>query len=501
MGAAAALAVAALALGGCAGSAAPSAQKTTLTVASQTPASSMDPMDAGGGQMPYFQAVYDTLIHREPDGSLTPWLATEWEYDESRTALTLTLRDDVSFDDGTPLDAAAVKANIERFRDGDGAEAAKAASVESVEVVDPTTAVLHLTAPDPALTDSLADAAGLIANPAAFAEDDALATAPDGTGPYTLDVEATIVGSKWVFQRRDGWWHEELPFETVTYTVLDDENAIVNGLKTGQIDAATIQGDVSQLTSDPNIEMTTQEIDLKVWGFLDKTGEIVPALGDERVRQAINYAIDRDTLVEKIQDGRGTATSQLWSPDAPGFDEALDDYYAYDPDKARELLDEAGYADGFDLPMPRLSALVDDALAEALRTNLADVGIRVTWEDLDLNTAIQRVFREHAYSGFISNGGQSANDWSTYIGVIAPSITNWQGVTDPELDALTQELRTAAPEDAPDIARKLNERLVEVAWYAPLFRMAYEQVAAAGVSVTPQVGLAVPAIYNYAPRK
>lgn len=492
-----------LSLSACAGGGAPASDsKTSLTVASQTPATSMDPVDAGGGMMPYFQAVYDTVIHREPDGSLTPWIATEWKYDDAMTALTLTLRDDVAFDDGTALDAVAVKANIERFRDGGGPESVKASAIESVEVVDATTAVIHLTTPDPALTDSLADALGLLANPAKFTEDEPFATIPDGTGPYTIDQKETIVGSKWVFERRGEWWGEELPFESVTYLVLDDENAIINGLKTGQVDAATIQGDILQLESDPGITLTPQEIDLKVWGFLDRTGELVPALGDDRVRQAINYAIDRETLVEKIQGGRGTATSQMWSPEAPGFDEALDDYYAYDPKKAKQLLAEAGYEAGFDLPMPRLTALVDDALAEALRTNLEAVGIRLTWEDMDLNTAIQRVFYQREFSGFISNSGQATIDSSTYLALIPPSPTsNPQGVTDPELDRLAAIVRTAEPEEAAKAAQEMNARLVELAWFAPLFRMEYQQAAAAGVTVTPQIGLAVPAIYNYAPSK
>jgi peptide/nickel transport system substrate-binding protein len=491
-----------LTLAGCAAaSPTPSAdEELSLTVASQVPASSMDPVDAGGAQMPYFQAVYDTLVHRDPDGTLTPWLATEWSYDQARTALTLTLRDDVTFDDGSALDAAAVKANLERFKAGGGSEAVKASTTESVEAPDATTVVIHLSAPDPALLDSLSDAYGLVANPAVFGDDEPLATVPDGTGPYTIDQSQTIVGSKWVFDRRDDYWGEELPYDTITYLVLEDENAIINGLKTGQVDAATIQGSIAQLEGDSTITLTPQEIDLKLFNLFDRKGEKIPALADERVRQAINYAVDRQTMVDQILDGRGTPTSQMWSPDAPGFVEDLDDHYPYDPEKAKELMAEAGYAGGFAISLARLPGLVDDALAEALRTNLAAIGITLTWEDTDQTTFVQRTFYQKEFPGVVMNGGQSVIDWSIYLSVIAPSpVSNPEGVTDAEITEAASGIQSGTEADAVAAAQRMNERVVDLAWFVPLFRMQYEHATVSGVTVTPQVGLAVPAIYNYAP--
>ncbi|MEU4423998.1 ABC transporter substrate-binding protein [Actinoplanes sp. NPDC024001] len=493
-----------LALGACTADAGtPAGEKLkTLTIGTMTPARSMDPVDAGGGSIPFYQAVYDTLIKREPDGKLSPMLASDWKYDATNTALTLTVRDGVTFDDGTPVDAKAVKANLDRFRAGGAAENAQALSTKSVEVTDPKTVVIKLTGPDPALLDSLSDAYGLVANPAKFSQDKPFATVPDGTGPYRLVADATMAGTQWTFARKEKYWGPAPAFATVTMYVFDNENAIVNGLKTGQIRAAVLQSVDQQIaaTTGTQLKTTTQEIDLKLLNIFDRKGAKVPALGDPRVRQAINYAIDRDVLVEQIQQGRGTATSQIWGSQAPGYTKELDSFYRHDPAKAKSLLAEAGHAAGFTLTLPRLTALVPDSLAEAMKADLAAVGITLKWDDLDRVSFLTKTFREFQYPGVVMNGGQPAKDWATVSGSILPkTIANPFGDTDATIQDLTAKIRAADPAQAATLAQQLNRHIVEQAWYVPLYRMQYLHVTVPTISVVPQAGLAVPALYNYQP--
>ncbi|SDE39630.1 peptide/nickel transport system substrate-binding protein [Blastococcus fimeti] len=497
---------AALALTSCSGSGTEAAEGSsdggTLAIATMTATTSMDPADAGGGTIPYYQAVYDTLIKREPDGTYSPMLATAWEYDEARTALTLSLRDDVTFDDGTPLDAEAVKANLERFAEAGGPETPQSQAVESVEAVDPTTVVIRLSAPDPALVNSLSDAFGFIANPAGFGAEEPFATEPDGTGPYELDADETIIGSTWTFVRNEDYWGEVAPFETLTISVFDNENAITNGLRTGQINAAVLQIVDQQVAAeaDPNLTLTPQEIDLKLFNLFDRSGAMVPGLGDVRVRQAINHAIDRETLVEQIQQGRGTVTAQLWGVDTPGYVEELDGAYEYDPEQARELLAEAGHADGVAFSLARLPGLVPDALAAALQTDLADVGITLSWVDVDQSSFVQRTFFQREFPGVVMNGGQPALDWATVAGSILPGpVSNPQGTTDPTIEKLSAVVRSGDEQAAEEAAEELNRHIVEQAWFVPLYRMQYMHTTDRSVTVTPQVGLAVPSIYNYQP--
>ncbi|UVS80527.1 ABC transporter substrate-binding protein [Actinokineospora sp. UTMC 2448] len=493
---------AALVLAGCAGAGGAAGQSDpTLDIATMTFPQSLDPVTAIGGALPFFQAAYDSLVKREPDGAYSPMLATGWTWDTDRTKLSLTLRDDVRFDDGTPFDAAAVKANLERFKASSGANAKWLSGLERVEVVDATRVVLHLDAPDPAYLYYLSDAAGLMANPAAFADAERLKTTPDGTGPYELDAAQTVVGTKWVYRRADDYWGERLPFDGVTMTVFDNETAIVNGLKTGQIDTAVVQDANQQASLEGATTLTTTPVDFDYQGILlfDRAGVVTPELADVRVRQALNHAIDRKTMLEQIRRGKGAVTSQVFGADTVAYDESLDSYYAHDPEKAKRLLAEAGHADGFELKMPRMTSIVSDAIDASLQSDLADVGITLTWVDVDQGDALRRIFQDREFSGFVMNNGQPATDWLAIKDLVLPGTFNVFGYTDETVRSLVPKIQAAQAEDALDELRALNRHLVEDAWFVPFYRMTYALVTDGGVTALPQSGMAVPSLYNYQP--
>lgn len=459
---------------------------------------SLDPIDAIGSALPFFQAVYDTLILRTPDGAYEPMLATEWSYDDSLTVLSLTLRDDIAFDDGTAFDAQAAKANLDRFRDGDGPNAEYLAGIE-VAVIDDTHITLTLPQPDPGLIFYLSDSAGLMANPTKFDTEDALVTSPDGTGPFTLDTADTAIGTTWAYDRRGEYWGTESEFSSLTISVFDNENALVNGLKTGQLDSALLQVADQQLAAEQDANLTMQDVLFDFQGLLlfDRDGAVTSALAEPEVRQALNYAVDRDTLLQVVRDGRGEATSQVWGVDTQGYDAALDDYYAYDPDKAESLLAEAGYADGFELVLPRITSIVTDNIASALQTDFAAVGVTLTWADVDSATALKQIFVDREFSGMVMNMGQSSDDWIVYSSLIAPGTFNFFGTTDETVQTLGTEARSLPAEETAALYAQLNEHIVEEAWFLPFYRMTYKLVTVPGIDALPQSGMAVPSIYNY----
>lgn len=473
---------------------------SSLTIGTMTVPQSLDPAEAMGSAMPYFQAVYDTLVKREPDGSYVPMLATEWTYDESLTELTLTLRDDVTFDDGAPFDAEAVKANLERFRDGGGGQAQTMALLEEVEAADDTTAVLHLSEPNPAMVFYLSDAAGLMANPAAF-DGDSLTTDPDGTGPYELDRGRTAVGTTWVYTRAEEYWGEGLPYDEIAINLFDNENAIVNGVRTGQINAALLQDVDQQAVVEPDPEVVTQPQDIDYQGIIlfDRDGHITPELAEPEVRQAINHAVDRETMLEQLRDGQGETTSQIFGTETDAYDPELDTHYEYDPERARELLDDAGYPDGFELTLPRMSEIVSDPMATSLQSDLAEVGIDLTWDNLDQGSALNSIFTEQAYSGMVMNNAQPAEDWVTTVELVLPGTFNFFGATDETVQELTETIQTSPEGGAAEEARALNRHLVEQGWFVPFYRMTFLHVSDGTVDVRPQSGMAVPSLYNYAP--
>ncbi|UBU12635.1 ABC transporter substrate-binding protein [Nonomuraea gerenzanensis] len=500
----AALLVTASLIAGCSGSGdggTAGGAPTTLNIATMTLPQSLDPKDANGSALPFFQAVYDTLIKREPDGTYSPMLATAWSYDDKLTRLSLTLRGDVKFDDGTPFDAEAVKANMERFRKGGGAQAKTLNDVTSIEVVDPTHVTLVLGKPNPAMLYYLSDAAGLMANPKDFAQDDTLKTRPGGTGPYELDAGQTVIGTKWVFTRAANYWGSRLPYDTIAISYFDNETAIVNGIKTGQLDAALIQDADQQISveSDPEVKTVKQEFDFQGMFLFDRAGMVTPELRDPRVRQALNHAIDRPTMLAKIRQGRGAVTSQVFGPATAAYKPELDTYYTFDQAKARALLKEAGHESGFTLKLPRIPAIVSDALAASLQTDLGAVGVKVVWDDLDPGSAVQRIFKDRAYSAMVMNMGQSSADWVAVGEVVLPGAFNMFGYTDDTVKKLLPKIQGSSAQDATADLQALNEHLVTDGWFMPFYRMTYLHVSDGSVTIKPQDGMAVPAIYNYAP--
>ncbi|NRQ32837.1 ABC transporter substrate-binding protein [Nonomuraea sp. NN258] len=496
-----ALLTAATVLTGCsdagAGGGTPSGGPKNLSIATMTLPQSLDPKDAAGSAMPFFQAVYDTLIKREPDGTYTPMLATEWKFDEAGTELSMTLRGDVKFDDGTPFNAAAVKANLERFKKGGGGQAKTLNDVKTVTVVDDTHLKLELSQPNPAMLFYLSDAAGLMANPADFAKGEALKTKPNGTGPYDLDESQTAIGTKWVFKRAASYWGTKLPYDTVTMSFFDNETAIVNGIKTGQVNAAVLQDADQQIgvEGDAKVKTLKQEFDFQGILLFDRAGAVTPALRDPRVRQALNYAIDRQTMLSKIRQGRGAVTNQVFGTTTAAYKPELDTFYTYDPAKAKQLLKDAGH-EGFTLKLPRISAIVNDALAASLQADFEAAGVKLVWETVDQGSAIRRIFRDRAFSGMVMNMGQSSNDWVVVGELVLPGTFNMFGYIDDTVKGLLPKIQATSDKAS---LQTLNEHLVKDGWFVPFYRMSYLHVSDGSVTIKPQDGMAVPSLYNYAP--
>src|SRR4051812_2562912 len=196
--------------GGSSAGGAGSASSGTLHLATITPPTSFEPgaMAMGGPEDHYYQAVYDTLLKLDGSGKPTADLATDWSYDAANTTLSLTLRDGVTFTDGTAFDATAVKANLEHAKAGTGEAGNALKFVDHVDAVDATHADVVLSTPDPSLVDSLARSAGYMASPEALDSGD-IATNPVGTGPYELDQDRTTAGDTYVYTRNPDYWDTE----------------------------------------------------------------------------------------------------------------------------------------------------------------------------------------------------------------------------------------------------------------------------------------------------
>ena len=343
---------------------------------------SFDPSIAEwGNRSPYYQAVYDTLLLATPEGEIEPYLATAFEYDEAETLLTLTIREGVTFSDGETLDAEAVALSMNRFKDGTGPDAGYMTYVDTITATDATTVEVAFTAPDPAFLNYLTRTAGLVMSPAVVENED-LPTNPVGSGPYTLDTAATVTETTYTFLKREDYWNPDVQhYDRLVMRVFQDPTAMLNAVRAGELNYAKLSSPESFAEAEgAGFTLNSNELDFQGLLLFDRDGELAPALADVRVRQAINHAIDRPALLEAIALGHGTVTTQVFPTTSDAYDEALDDRYPYDVETAKELMAEAGYADGFAITMPSSAALGTTAYA-LIADALAAIGISVTHED------------------------------------------------------------------------------------------------------------------------
>lgn len=487
----------ALVLTSCASAPTPESEGPTLRIGTFYDQASFDPADAGAGHpIQYMQPVYDSLVRLQPDGTPEPMLATAWEYDEARTELTLTLRDDVTFSDGTELDADAVVANLERARVGSGSAAIALGSVSEVAADGEYTVTIGLTSPDPALVQNLGQEAGFVASPAAI-EAGSLVGTPTGSGPYVLDEERSTRGSEYVFTRNPGYWQPEMmPYDELVLVPLTTEPARMNALASGQIDAVGGVAKMIGQAESAGMDVYTAPGDWQGLHIADRAGEVVPALADVRVRQAINYAIDAQGILDGVRLGYGERSTQLFSPTSNAWVDELSSRYPHDPAKARELLVEAGYPDGFDLPMLLSTDYLGD-VQSAIEQGLAEVGIRVQWTTVPLDE-VRRMFSGE-FPVFYAKLATTPLAWKDLQLALNGPYNAFKS-SDPKIDELMSQIAAAPEAEQGALYQELNTYIVEQAWFDVWYVQDNVYLADPSVEVTMQSGQIVPSIYNYAPR-
>jgi peptide/nickel transport system substrate-binding protein len=496
-----------LALSGCsAGSSSPDSTSGsgggTLTLGLFVPPKSFAAQNAEWANVaPYMQAVYDTLLKADPDGTVKPNLATAWSYNDDKTELTLTLRDDVKFSDGTAFDASAAAQNLLRFKAGTSADATFLVNLKDAKATDATHVVLTLSAPDPAMLTYLTQDAGVQESPKAFTSKD-IETVPVGSGPYLLDTANTVAGSSYVFTKNDKYWNpSDQHYSKLVLNVYADSTALLNAIRGGQVNASTTP-DNSIVDQAKAAGFTVNPLELNWQGLIiaDRDGKITPALKDVRVRQAINLAFDRPGLLKAMSNGYGTATEQIFPTSSPSFDKSLDSTYSYDPAKAKQLLADAGYPNGFSVTMPSTAALGASNYA-LVKQQLGDIGITVKYVDLQVNDYIGAIIGGK-YAMDVMALQQDPTDWQLASFQIAKSA-NWNGLhtEDPKVDGYLETLQTGSDADAAAAGKELNKYIVDQAWFAPWFRPGLSYLTDAHTSVKVQVGNAYPYLWNFTPKK
>jgi len=340
--------------------------------------STLDPVTGGlGSDHMVLYPIFDTLVDFEPATlAPKPGLATAWEFPDPKT-LVLTLRQGVLFHDGTPLDAAAVKANLDRARSDERSSVrGDLQSLESVEVRGPLQVALKLSRPDTALPLILADRAGMMSSPKAVQElGRQYDRNPVGTGPFRFErwADNDVV----VLVRNETYWGENLPYlDGITFRIITDLNTGLRAVIAGETNFAYRLNPQQKLVADRMGKkvVVSSTPTIADYHLLFNYGRA--PLNDRRVRQAINHALDRDGFNKAALLGLGVPAQTMLPPGYWAHDEALDGFYAHDPDKARKLLAEAGHPDGIDIQFFGYSDQASQQRHEIIIEQLRQSGIR-----------------------------------------------------------------------------------------------------------------------------
>ncbi len=316
------------------------------------------------------------LVDQDIDGTILPGLAESWEFSPDALTLTLYLRQGVKFHDGTPFNAEAVKFNIERFLRPGVAFRFMIAKIIEVEVVDEYTVNLHLDRPFAPLLAHLAHAFIGMFSPTAVKAlgPGGVVEEPVGTGPFRF--ADWIRGERLILVANEDYWGERPRLDEITFKVVPEIGARVMMLEAGDAHVAwgVSPHDAPRLEADPAITLLHAPAGPRTM-YIGINNQL-PPFDDVRVRHAINYAIDREAIVDYILLGVGEVSV---APIAPGtFGHHPVGPWPYDPERARELLAEAGFPNGFDTVLlhPTGRYMMDVAVAEAIQTMLVEVGIR-----------------------------------------------------------------------------------------------------------------------------
>jgi peptide/nickel transport system substrate-binding protein len=393
-----------------------------------------------------FAGLCDKLFDIDEKLAIQPQLATAYEWSADSKALTLKLRSGVTFHDGERFDAAAVKFNIERHKTMAGSNRrGELAPVASVDVIDPSTVRLNLSAPFSPLLAQLADRAGMMVSPkAAQAEGDKFGAKPVCSGPFRF-VER-VAQDRIVLERYAGYWNKDaVHLDKVVYTPIPDATVRLANLKSGQLDFAerVASSDMAKIETDKRLRVA-RITEIGYQGITINVGKSEQAkknpLGrDARVREAFELSLDRQGIAQVVMDNEATVGNQWVAP--------ANAYYAKgvpvpkrDIARAKALLKEAGVPNpSFTLVTPTTSDAQRLALVVQAMTREAgfDVKIQATEFATSLDLADKGAFDAYllAWSGRADPDG----NLFSFHGCKQP--LNYTGYCDPETDRLLTESR------------------------------------------------------------
>lgn len=408
--------------------------------------------------------IFDTLVKRDENEELTPGLATEWKQVDDLT-WEFTLREDVTFTNGEPFNAEAVKYSIDRVLDpeNNAPTFSYISTIDEVKVIDEHTVHIVTNSTDPLIPTRFNRYPTEIVPPKYVEEvgQEEFAQNPIGTGPYKF--VSWDKGSQVVLEVNEDYWDDEPEVKKVTFRSIPETSTRVSALLNGEADIITGVAPETreQISNSEAAELSVVERAGNTI-FVGLKYDFEP-FADKRVRQAMNYAVDTNAIVEYVLEDAAVQTNSMIGPKDFGYAGEYDGY-EYDPNKAKELLAEAGYEDGFSITLDTVNWYMKNTdVAQVIAEQLKEVGIEVT-----VNNVESSVYRNVVPAGEQSDmyvlGWSSTNtlDADAAIYAVLRSGESYSTYSNPDVDAKLDEARSTSDEERrEELYKEIQEEVLE----------------------------------------
>lgn len=392
------MAAAIIATGLLGGLATAEAANTSLKLGMSIEPAGLDPTIAAPvaiGQVTW-QNIFEGLVAIDEAGKVVPQLAKSWTISPDGLTYTFKLQNGVKFHDGEAFDSASAKFSLDRARGTASVNPQKRffSTIASIDTPDAETLVLHLSAPTGSLIYWLGWPSSVMVGPKSAETDK---TNPIGTGPFKFVAWAK--GDHVDLARNTDYWNPatRVALETVRFSFIADPQAEAAALKAGDVDAFPEFAAPELMASfDGDVKLTTKvgTTELKVVAGMNNARK---PFSDVRVRQALMMALDRKTIIDGAWSGFGTAIGSHYTPNDPGYQD-MTGALPFDPEKAKALLAEAGYPEGFSFTIKTPQMAYASHSAEVMQAMFADIGVKMTIEPTEFPAKwVQDVFSGHDY--------------------------------------------------------------------------------------------------------
>ncbi|MFI6961751.1 ABC transporter substrate-binding protein [Streptomyces sp. NPDC050255] len=446
----------------------------TLNVVSLTPPASLNPMRSGisVGENWYVPLAYDSLIRLGPKGKFEPGLATSWKYvGEGNREFQLTIRSGVKFADGTPVTVDAVVKSL-KFAFADPVNPiAQTIGKATVEASGDDTVTIKVPQSNPELEWLLSSTTHFssIISAKGLAGPKALGHRTFGAGPYVLDEKATVSGDHYTFTPNRNYYNKSaIRYDKIVVKVVSSTNSALSLLRTGAADV--VQGDVNTVQSAESAKLKVYSTLVAQTGIMltDKAATGAKPLSNKLVRQALNHAVDRKTIAEGLLHGTGKPVNQVGTPGTPDYLDSEANRYAYDPEKAKSLLAEAGYPNGFSASMVIFTANPPAGdVAQAVISDWEKVGVKVNVVNVADGAKYQAEYmsKKHAMVSY----GYGYQPFFLYAkSFYLPAPGTIYNPDDSKLSSLVNQSNAATGTEQQSLRDQATRRALDLSWTVPV---------------------------------